>query len=112
MTLSYCQKVAVWQVPVILGYSAAIADVLQMSKVFSVKQAWLSLQAHALSAHLHAAEVIQELGHHKAGLGLNNSNVVLQVHGSLQGALFGPPAAQVMYVAVRETGWAGTARRC
>ena len=62
----------------------------------------------AQSAHLHAAEVIQELGHHKAGLGFDNSDVVLQVHGSLQGALLGPPASCVGN-SVHETGWPGAA---
>lgn len=43
--MSHCQLFAVWQGHVILGYFAAIANVLRMRKVFSVKQAWLSLQA-------------------------------------------------------------------
>lgn len=63
----------------------------------------------AQSAHLHAAQVIQELGHHKAGLGLDNSDVVLQVDGSLQGALLGPPASHAVWLSVHDTGWAGTA---
>ena len=43
--MSPCQLFAVWQGHVILGYFAATANVLRMRKVFSVKQAWLSLQA-------------------------------------------------------------------
>ena len=62
--------------------------------------------------HLHAAEVVQEFGHHKAGLRLHNPDVVLKVHGSLQGALLGPPAPHVRWVQVQDTGWAGTALSC